>query len=96
MKTERLGNHVGITNGYAFISSEYIDKGARIVRLTNVQKGKIKDIDPKYYPLTKTSNLDKYKILKNAILMSLTGNVGRVGKYPENFCQHTLINEYVE
>jgi type I restriction enzyme S subunit len=82
MNKERLGKHIEITNGFAFKSSEYSDKGARVIRITNVQKGEIKDDNPKFYPFKKTENLNKYQIFEKDILMSLTGNVGRVGRFP--------------
>ncbi|MBA4134935.1 MAG: hypothetical protein C0525_09440, partial [Flavobacterium sp.] len=73
-----------ITNGYAFKSDNYVtNDGARVIRITNVQKGKIVDNDPKLYPYSELSNLENYKIDENDILMSLTGNVGRVGKFPK-------------
>lgn len=74
-----------ITNGYAFKSDKYVSfDGARVIRITNVQKGKIVDNDPKLYPFSELTTLENYKILEGDILMSLTGNVGRVGKYPKD------------
>jgi type I restriction enzyme S subunit len=66
-----------IINGYAFKSSEYVNSGVRIIRITNVQKGVIVDDQPKFYE--ENNNLIGYRLLENDILMSLTGNVGRVG-----------------
>ena len=79
---ERLGNHIEITNGYAFKSAKYSENGARVIRITNVQKGIIEDNNPKYYALTDLEKLERYEINKDDILMSLTGNVGRVGRFP--------------
>ncbi len=78
----RLGDLVEITNGYAFKSSDYIDSGIRVIRITNVQKGSIVDNNPQYYPLSSQSTLNRYSISEGDILMSLTGNVGRVGRFP--------------
>jgi type I restriction enzyme S subunit len=80
---ERLGNHIEITNGYAFKSSKYSENGSRIIRITNVQKGIIEDNNPKYYNLNDLEKLERYEIDKGDILMSLTGNVGRVGVFPK-------------
>ena len=82
MNFTRLGDLVEITNGYAFKSSEYISEGIRVVRISNVQKGKIEDYDPKFYPNNTINDLNRYRIDENDILMSLTGNVGRVGLFP--------------
>lgn len=65
-----------LINGYAFKSSEYAEQGVRIVRITNVQKGYFTDNNPKYYK--HLDELNKYQLKNNDILMSLTGNVGRV------------------
>lgn len=78
----RLGDLVEITNGYAFKSSEYDDSGVRVIRITNVQKGSIVDNNPQFYPLSSQSTLNRYSIIEGDILMSLTGNVGRVGRFP--------------
>ncbi|MFA5616265.1 MAG: N-6 DNA methylase [Arcobacteraceae bacterium] len=68
-----------IINGYAFKSEKYINKGIRVIRITNVQKGKIIDDDPKFYPAELVKEIDKFLLFKNDLLVSLTGNVGRVG-----------------
>ena len=73
-----------ISNGFAFKSEKYVnDNGGRVIRITNVQKGKIVDNDPKLYPFSELNKLDAYKIFEGDILMSLTGNVGRVGRFPK-------------
>ncbi len=83
METKRLGDLVEITNGFAFKSSSYVLSGVRVVRITNVQKGHIVDESPQFYPCE--TKLNKYSIYEDDILMSLTGNVGRVGLFPKNF-----------
>ena len=76
---EKLGNVCNILNGYAFKSGEYVEKGIRVIRINNVQKGVIEDFDSKYYPIEEEQNLKKYLLFENDLLISLTGNVGRVG-----------------
>lgn len=71
-----------ILNGYAFKSSEYQNKGHRVIRITNVQKGFLIDDDPKFH--NSSENLKKYELKENDILISLTGNVGRVGLVTKN------------
>ena len=70
---------IKILNGYAFKSKLYIDEGIKVIRITNVQDGYVCDDDPKYYPLDYSAELQKYMLYENDLLMSLTGNVGRVG-----------------
>lgn len=79
----RLGDVAEILNGFAFKSSSYVDEGMRVIRITNVQKGKIVDNDPKYYPLATEEELKRYVLEENDLLLSLTGNVGRVGLLPK-------------
>lgn len=84
MELVKINDVCKITNGFAFKSEKYTtESGARIIRITNVQKSKIVDNDPKIYPFAELTKLDNYKIYENDILMSLTGNVGRVGKFPK-------------
>lgn len=84
MEKVKINNICNISNGYAFKSDKYVNEdGARVIRITNVQKGQIVDNDPKLYPYSELDKLDAYKINEGDILMSLTGNVGRVGRYPK-------------
>jgi type I restriction enzyme M protein len=85
-----LGDLVDILNGFAFKSELYTDKGTRIIRITNVQKGYIKDDEPKYYPESLNSEISKYFLKENDLLVSLTGNVGRVALLPRSFLPAAL------
>lgn len=67
-----------ILNGYAFQSSKYSDDGIRVIRISDVQKGKISSKDLKYYPLENIHEIERYLLKENDLVMSLTGNVGRV------------------
>ena len=75
----KLKNICNILNGYAFKSNNYVNDGIRIIRITNVQKGIIEDSDPKFYPNKEEKKIQKYLLNENDLLISLTGNVGRVG-----------------
>ena len=88
--TVKLGEVCEILNGYAFKSKQYVDNGIRIIRITNVQKGYIEDSDPQFYPMESEKELSRYMLYKNDILLSLTGNVGRVGLLPENMLPAAL------
>ena len=74
----RIGDICEILNGYAFKSSKYVGEGIRVIRITNVQKGFIEDADPQYYPVSEQEEIEKYMLYEGDLLMSLTGNVGRV------------------
>ena len=63
MEKVKIDKVCKISNGYAFKSDKYTtDEGARVIRITNVQKSKIVDNDPKIYPLSELKALDNYKI----------------------------------
>jgi type I restriction enzyme S subunit len=79
-----LGEIVEVLNGYSFKSSKYTDSGVRILRISNVQKGKIVDADPKFYPLSSIDEIERYMLEEGDLLVSLTGNVGRVGQIPSS------------
>ena len=74
-----LGELCAIINGFAFKSSEYVDSGVRVIRIANVQKGYIEDSRPEFFPSERIAEITKYMLFENDILISLTGNVGRVG-----------------
>ena len=67
-------------NGYAFKSSKYVsDGGVRVIRITNVQDGYVCDDSPQFYPTALASEYSSFLLKEGDLLMSLTGNVGRVG-----------------
>lgn len=79
-----------IVNGYAFKSEKYVSQGIRIIRITNVQRGRIVDESPRYYPFDDTNANEKYKLVENDLLISLTGNVGRTGLLPHSLLPAAL------
>ena len=81
----KLGEICNILNGYAFKSKKYVDKGIRVIRITNVQKGDIEDLEPKYYDVSEIDKLQNYMLKENDLLISLTGNVGRVALMSKKF-----------
>lgn len=91
-KYKKLNEIATILNGYAFKSTNYTNCGYRVIRITNVQKGFLSDDDPKYYH--KENNLSKYELFENDILISLTGNVGRVG-FVERWVIPAYLNQRV-
>ena len=85
----RLGDVCDILNGFAFKSDQYVDEGIRIIRIANVQKGYIEDSAPVFYPYN-SKETEKYNLEEDDILMSLTGNVGRVAKLSKEFLPAAL------
>lgn len=90
MNKVRLGDVCDILNGYAFRSENYVDEGIRIIRIANVQKGYIEDKEPQYYPFESEEDISKYYLQENDLLISLTGNVGRVALLPKEMLPAAL------
>ena len=93
-KTLKLNSFLRFDNGYAFKSEEYVSEGLRIIRIKNVQKGVVVDDDPKFYPIEKLQEFKNFELFENDILISLTGNVGRVGKIKKDHLP-ALLNQRV-
>ena len=83
-KTVTLGEIIELQNGYAFKSSEYAEAGYFLMRITNVQQGFIQNNNPKYVTIPESSKLKQFILNEGDILMSLTGDVGRVGVLNES------------
>ncbi|MBQ4140716.1 MAG: restriction endonuclease subunit S [Clostridia bacterium] len=85
----RLGDLCDILNGYAFKSEQYVGSGIRIIRIANVQKGYIEDSTPVFYPID-NNEYKKYELMEGDLLLSLTGNVGRVALLQKEFLPAAL------
>jgi type I restriction enzyme S subunit len=79
---KRLGEVCELMNGYAFQSKQYTDEGYFVIRIGNVQDGYIELNNPRYIKL-KEEKQKKFILQCGDILISLTGNVGRVGVIDE-------------
>ena len=90
IKYVKLGEICKVLNGFAFKSEKYMDSGIRVIRITNVQKGYIEDADPQFYPLEEQKNIQKYMLYEGDLLISLTGNVGRVAVLQEEMLPAAL------
>jgi type I restriction enzyme S subunit len=75
----KLGDLLEVQNGYAFSSKDYSESGHFVMRIGNVQNGYISSADPKFISLPADGILQRFVLSEGDILVSLTGNVGRVG-----------------
>jgi type I restriction enzyme S subunit len=82
-QTKKLGELLEIQNGYAFSSKDYSDSGHFVMRIGNVQNGYISRSDPKFIKLPTDGSMQRFDLTAGDILVSLTGNVGRVGVIQE-------------
>jgi restriction endonuclease S subunit len=75
-----LGDYVDFQNGYAFKSSDYTDKGHYLIRIKNVQQGFIEINDECFINVPNEAKFEKFKLKSGDIVVSLTGNVGRIAR----------------
>lgn len=71
------GAFLDLQNGYAFKSSTYVEHGAFVIRIGNVQEGVVSLHNPAYVDLESHKN-SPFKLDPDDVLVSLTGNVGRI------------------
>ena len=86
----RVGDICQLKNGYAFKSGLYTNHGVRIIRIANVQDGYIEDTSPQYYTPEAMKGLEGFLLSEGDLLMSLTGNVGRVCFITKDFLPAAL------
>ncbi len=89
-ESHSLSTLVDIINGYSFKSTEYTDDGINIMRITNVDDGKLNKNNPRFYPESRAGEFKKYLLKVDDILMSLTGNVGLVGVITSEYMPSAL------
>jgi type I restriction enzyme S subunit len=75
---KKLAEVSDLMNGYAFQSKHYTDEGYFVIRIGNVQDGIIELNNARYIQLNEEKQ-KKFILQSGDILISLTGNVGRVG-----------------
>ena len=77
---KKLGEVCEFINGFAFKSSLFSESGEAVIRITNINSGKVIFDDLKYIKLDDYPELDKYKVEKNDILVAMSGaTTGKIG-----------------
>lgn len=84
VKRVRLGEVCDIINGFAFQSKKYVQEGCRIIRISDVQSGFISDKDKVFYPENLIEEFKRRELFVGDLVMSLTGNPGRVALITNN------------
>lgn len=74
----KLGDLLSIQSGFAFKSTEYQQSGHFLIRIGNVQDGRITLEKPQYVKLD--NKTEQFELHQDDILTSLTGNIGRVAR----------------
>lgn len=78
-----LSTFATLQSGFAFKSADYAEKGYSLMRIANVQSGYIDDTSRVYVPDEIALAKPQFILQEGDILVSLTGNVGRVGVIKE-------------
>ncbi|MFB8608281.1 restriction endonuclease subunit S [Enterococcus casseliflavus] len=90
----KLKDMASLMNGYAFKSENYVSNGIyKILTISNVTGQRYTDMNETHSVDYLPSNIQSYQILQQGdVLISLTGNVGRVSIVNEENC---LLNQRV-
>src|SRR5688500_6693010 len=75
---DKLGNVVNLVHGYQFRTTDFTSNGIPIIKIGNVIGGHLKLDDLGYIAENRFEEFKQYQIKNGDILMSLTGNIGRV------------------
>lgn len=73
-----LKYYASIQGGYAFNSNDFVDNGIQILRIGNVYQSRLAlDRQPTFVSDTLFEQLSEFRVMRNDILMSLTGTLGK-------------------
>ena len=84
--TYKISDLCDFQNGYAFNSSDYVEEGMPIIRMSNISIDgnlNLTSENTKYYPREKAEILKKYVLNKNDVVMAMTDmtkDMGIIGK----------------
>ena len=91
--TTKLKEVMSFDNGFAFKSKDYVNTGKyKVVTIKNVQDGLIDSSSAQFVTNYPKDMRDYHKLSVGDVLLSLTGNVGRVGIV---FEENLLLNQRV-
>ncbi len=107
----KLGSEVELIHGYQFRSDDFVEKGIPVIKIGNVIGSKLDLSELTYIDPNRFNDFKQYEIKDGDILMSLTGNIGRVievtnlpyevvqnyrvGKF-ESKSHHRLVKRYIK
>jgi len=78
-----IGKGCEFISGYAFKSKDFVESGYPVIKIKNIQNGKVTTRDSQFVAdETITKNLSKFRLDNGDVLIAMTGqgSVGRVGK----------------
>ena len=78
-KEEILSEHIGLRHGYQFREMDFTESGIQVIKIGNVTSdGLSLTASPSYVSSSREKEFESIIIRDGDILMSLTGNIGRV------------------
>ena len=95
VKWKPLGDVCNFQNGFAFKSSLFKDNGSPIVRITNIDGGRVNLSDVKYFLMDDyNTDMAAYEVHKGDILIAMSGaTTGKIGFY--NYEHASYLNQRV-
>lgn len=75
-----LESLVSFNSGIAIKSEDYSESGARVIRISDVQSGRISDKDLKFINVDDFSELHRYQLREGDVVLTMSGSVGRVAQ----------------
>lgn len=90
----RLGKYCRVQGGFAFRSSDYIEEGVPLVRISNIKDEFVDCSNSPYLPVDYVEQYPEFIVTKGDILIAMSGaTTGKVGIY--NNIEPVLLNQRV-
>jgi len=94
LKNEILSQHIGLRHGYQFRESDFTETGIQVIKIGNVtSNGLDLETDVSFVSSERKKEFESITLKDGDILMSLTGNIGRVVEV-QNLGNKTLFQNY--
>lgn len=95
---KKLGDVLDLQHGYQFRTTDFTNDGLAIIKISNVIGSSLNLDDVSYISLDRYEEFKRFEIHKGDILMSLTGNIGRVvevDSMPFKLIQNYRVGKFV-
>jgi type I restriction enzyme, S subunit len=97
-KGSKLSDVVDLIHGYQFRSEDFTNDGIAVIKIGNVMGNDLKLDNLSFIDSSRRENFSQYKIEEGDILMSLTGNIGRVievGSLEKEYLQNYRVGKFI-
>lgn len=96
-KASKLSEVVNLIHGYQFRTEDFTDNGIAVIKIGNVMGNSLKLDNLSFIDSKRLEEFSQYIIKEHDILMSLTGNIGRVievGSIHQEFLQNYRVGKF--